>query len=207
MTIDARSSSVGPGLAVLVPHPPTRRRHGLVRRGIAFGWPARIPMFMLVPASLWLLSSRGCTPGSGGAPVRGAAPGPLDSAPSSCGTRATAGTHSGSVTQTGPTPPPLLANLLDGPEFLAGQFGVASPCSSCCWASGLPGPGARAATERDDLVLLACASAPVSFSSGVAFFSKVQANWRHAYLTAAVAAAGGTSAGSPPASADALGVA
>jgi undecaprenyl-diphosphatase len=98
------------------------------------------------------------------------------------------------VTQTGANVMyPVLSNLWGGPEFLAGQVGVVSPflfvvlCAGVAWAWR---EGRR--RGRDDLLLLACASAPVFlFFQAWAFFSKVQANWAaHAYLTATVAAAG-----------------
>jgi undecaprenyl-diphosphatase len=88
---------------------------------------------------------------------------------------------------------PLLATLIGGPEFLATQFGVVSPLLflwlvvAVCWAWR---EGTR--RGRDDLLLLFFGSAPVFlFFQMWSFFSKVQANWAaHAYLTAAVAAAG-----------------
>ena len=87
----------------------------------------------------------------------------------------------------------LLATLGGGPEFLATQFGVVSPflfivfvlATSWAWREGVR-------RDHDDLLLLVCASAPVFlFFQTWGFISKVQANWAaHAYLTAAVAAAG-----------------
>jgi undecaprenyl-diphosphatase len=88
---------------------------------------------------------------------------------------------------------PLLEALKGGPEFFATQVGVVSPLLLIClflavrwaWREGV-------GRDRDDLLLLACASAPVFlFFQAWSFFSKVQANWAaHAYLPAAVAAAG-----------------
>jgi len=87
----------------------------------------------------------------------------------------------------------LLAGLAGGPEFLATQFGVVSPllfvvlflAASWAWREGLR-------RDRDDLLLLVCASAPVFlFFQAWSVVTKVQANWAaHAYFTAAVAAAG-----------------
>jgi undecaprenyl-diphosphatase len=87
----------------------------------------------------------------------------------------------------------LAASLLGGPEFLASQVGVVSPflfvlmCLAVVWAWR---HGIR--TGREDLLLLACLSAPVFlFFQAWSFGSKVQGNWAaHAYFTAAVAAAG-----------------
>lgn len=87
----------------------------------------------------------------------------------------------------------LLATLAGGPEFLATQVGVVSPllfivlflATSWAWREGVR-------RDRDDLLLMVCASAPVFLFFQVwSFVNKVQANWAaHAYLTAAVAAAG-----------------
>ncbi|HSB73285.1 MAG TPA: glycosyltransferase family 39 protein [Candidatus Methylomirabilis sp.] len=87
----------------------------------------------------------------------------------------------------------LGAALLGGPEFLGTQLGVISPllfvllllATAWAWREGLR-------QRRDDLLLLACVSAPVFLFFQVwGFVTKVQANWAaHAYLTAAVAAAG-----------------
>jgi len=87
----------------------------------------------------------------------------------------------------------LFATLAGGPEFLATQFGVVSPllfiifflATSWAWREGVR-------RDRDDLLLLVCASVPVFlFFQAWSFINKVQANWAaHAYLTAAVAAAG-----------------
>ena len=87
----------------------------------------------------------------------------------------------------------LLATLAGGPEFLATQFGVVSPllfimfflATSWAWREGVR-------RDRDDLLLLVCASAPAFlFFQTWSFINKVQANWAaHAYLTAAVTAAG-----------------
>ncbi len=98
------------------------------------------------------------------------------------------------LTQTGASATGLpLPNVIGGAEFFGAQVGVVSPlvfgllCIGVLWAWR---EGLR--RERDDLVLLACASAPVFlFFQAWAFFSKVQANWAApAYLTASVAAAG-----------------
>ena len=96
---------------------------------------------------------------------------------------------------------PAAASLLGGPEFLGGQLGVVSPLLfailiggvSWAWREGIR-------QERDDLLLLACAAAPVFLFFQVwSFFSKVQANWAaHAYLTAAVAAGGWCATWSAP---------
>jgi undecaprenyl-diphosphatase len=83
--------------------------------------------------------------------------------------------------------------LLGGPEFLATQLGVISPplfillLMAMVWAWQ---EGRR--QGRDDLLLLACLSAPAFlFFQAWSFIAKVQANWAaHAYFTAAVAAAG-----------------
>lgn len=85
------------------------------------------------------------------------------------------------------------ASLLGGPEFLGSQLLVASPFLfvllflgvGWAWREGLR-------QGRDDLLLLACLSAPVFLFFQVwSFLTKVQANWAaHAYFTAAVAAAG-----------------
>jgi len=85
------------------------------------------------------------------------------------------------------------ASLRSGLEFFASQLGVVSPplflllVLAVAWAWG---EGIR--RGHDDLVLLACLSAPVFFFFQVwSFGTKVQANWAaHAYLTATVAAAG-----------------
>ena len=87
----------------------------------------------------------------------------------------------------------LGASLLGGPEFLAAQLGVVSPflfllmvlAVIWAWKEGIR-------QGRDDLLLLACLSAPVYLFFQVwSFATKVQANWAaHAYFTAAVAAAG-----------------
>lgn len=88
---------------------------------------------------------------------------------------------------------PLVASLLGGPEFFASQVGVVSPFLFAflllaviwAWRQGLK-------TGREDLLLLACLSAPVFLFFQVwSFGSKVQGNWAaHAYFTAVVAAAG-----------------
>jgi len=93
----------------------------------------------------------------------------------------------------GSDPRSLLTHLAGAPEFLATQFGVVSPflfillflATSWAWREGVR-------RDRDDLLLLACASAPVFlFFQAWSFVTKVQANWAaHAYLTAAVATAG-----------------
>lgn len=85
------------------------------------------------------------------------------------------------------------SSLLGGPEFLGTQLGVVSPflfvlmllAVTWAWQEGLR-------QSRDDLLLLACFSAPVFlFFQAWSFATKVQANWAaHAYVTAAVAAAG-----------------
>jgi 4-amino-4-deoxy-L-arabinose transferase-like glycosyltransferase len=85
------------------------------------------------------------------------------------------------------------ASLLGGPEFLGSQLLVISPFlflllllgMAWAWREGLR-------RGRDDLLLLACLSAPVLlFFQAWGFLTKVQANWAaHAYFTAAVAAAG-----------------
>jgi 4-amino-4-deoxy-L-arabinose transferase-like glycosyltransferase len=85
------------------------------------------------------------------------------------------------------------ASLLGGPEFLAAQLGVVSPflfvlillASVWAWREGIR-------RGRDDILLLACLSAPVFLFFQVwSFVTKVQGNWAaHAYFTAAVAAAG-----------------
>jgi len=87
----------------------------------------------------------------------------------------------------------LWASLKGGPEFLATQFGVVSPllflwfvCAvGWAWREGLR-------QDREDLLLLVCASVPVFLFFQVwSVLTKVQANWAaHAYLTAAVATAG-----------------
>ncbi len=87
----------------------------------------------------------------------------------------------------------LGASLLGGPEFLASQLGVVSPflfvlmglAVLWAWREGIR-------QGREDLLLLACLSAPVYIFFQVwSFATKVQANWAaHAYFTAAVAAAG-----------------
>jgi len=87
----------------------------------------------------------------------------------------------------------LGASLLGGPEFFASQLGVVSPflfvlmglAVVWAWQEGIR-------QGRDDLLLLACLSAPVYLFFQVwSFATKVQANWAaHAYFTAAVAAAG-----------------
>lgn len=87
----------------------------------------------------------------------------------------------------------LLPDPAGGAEFFGGQVGVVSPllfgllCLGVAWAWR---EGRR--RDREDLALLACASAPVFlFFQAWAFLSKVQANWAApAYLTAAAAAAG-----------------
>jgi len=85
------------------------------------------------------------------------------------------------------------AALRGGPEFLGTQLGVVSPflfvllllAVAWAWREGLR-------RGRDDLLLLACLSAPVFLFFQVwSFVTKVQANWAaHAYFTATVAAAG-----------------
>ncbi len=85
------------------------------------------------------------------------------------------------------------ASLRGGPEFFAAQVGVVSPflfilmllAVAWTWREGMR-------QGRDDLLLLACLSAPVFLFFQVwSFATKVQANWAaHAYFTAAVAAAG-----------------
>jgi undecaprenyl-diphosphatase len=85
------------------------------------------------------------------------------------------------------------ASLLGGPEFFATQLGVVSPflfvlmllAVAWAWREGIR-------QGREELVLLACLSAPVFLFFQVwSFATKVQANWAaHAYFTAAVAAAG-----------------
>ncbi len=87
----------------------------------------------------------------------------------------------------------LGASLLGGPEFLAAQLGVVSPflfllmvlAVIWAWKEGIR-------QGRDDLLLLACLSAPVYLFFQVwSFGTKVQDNWAaHAYFTSAVAAAG-----------------
>ena len=87
----------------------------------------------------------------------------------------------------------LASSLLGGPEYLGIQLGVVSPflfvlmmlAVIWAWREGIR-------QGRDDLLLLACLSAPVYLFFLVwSFFSKVQGNWAaHAYVTAAVAAAG-----------------
>jgi undecaprenyl-diphosphatase len=87
----------------------------------------------------------------------------------------------------------LGASLLGGPEFLASQLGVVSPflfvlmglAVLWAWREGVR-------QGREDLLLLACLSAPVYLFFQIwSFATKVQANWAaHAYFTAAVAAAG-----------------
>jgi undecaprenyl-diphosphatase len=85
------------------------------------------------------------------------------------------------------------ASLLGAPEFLGSQLLVVSPFlfvflllgTIWAWREGIR-------QGRDDLLLLACLSAPVFLFFQVwGFVTKVQANWAaHAYFTAAVAAAG-----------------
>jgi len=85
------------------------------------------------------------------------------------------------------------AALLGGPEFFAAQLGVVSPILFVlmllavvwAWREGIR-------QGRDDLLLLACLSAPVFlFFQCWSFVTKVQANWAaHAYFTAALAVAG-----------------
>ncbi len=89
--------------------------------------------------------------------------------------------------------PWTLASLLGGLEFLGAQallggiflFGLMLLAVAWAWREGLR-------QERDDLLLLACVSAPVFlFFLTWSFASKVQGNWAaHAYFGAAVAAAG-----------------
>jgi undecaprenyl-diphosphatase len=84
-------------------------------------------------------------------------------------------------------------SLLGPPEFLGSQLLVVSPLlfvflllgTVWAWHEGIR-------RDRDDLVLLACLSAPVFLFFLVwGFVTKVQANWAaHAYFTAAVATAG-----------------
>lgn len=98
------------------------------------------------------------------------------------------------ATQAGPADfRSIWALLKGGPEFLAAQIGVASPllfgffviAIGWAWREGVR-------NERPDLLLLAWASAPpFLFFLAWSFVAKVQANWAaHAYVTAAVAAAG-----------------
>ncbi len=85
------------------------------------------------------------------------------------------------------------ASLRGGPEFFAAQLGVVSPflfilmllAVAWAWREGIR-------QGRDDLLLLACLSAPVFLFFQVwSFTTKVQANWAaHAYFTGGVAAAG-----------------
>jgi 4-amino-4-deoxy-L-arabinose transferase-like glycosyltransferase len=87
----------------------------------------------------------------------------------------------------------LLAALTGGPEYLAAQLGVVSPLLFLLMATAVRWAwreGVR--RDREDLLLLVCASVPVFlFFQTWSFFTKVQANWAaHAYLTAAVAVAG-----------------
>jgi undecaprenyl-diphosphatase len=87
----------------------------------------------------------------------------------------------------------LVTSLLGGPEFFASQVGVVSPflfvlmllAVVWAWRQGIK-------TGREDLLLLACLSAPVFLFFQVwSFGSKVQGNWAaHAYVTAAVAVGG-----------------
>jgi hypothetical protein len=87
----------------------------------------------------------------------------------------------------------LVAGLAGGPEYLGSQLGVVSPllwlllAAAVVWAWR---EGRR--RGRDDILLLACLSAPVFlFFQAWSFLAKVQANWAaHAYFSAAVAAAG-----------------
>jgi undecaprenyl-diphosphatase len=78
----------------------------------------------------------------------------------------------------GSDPRSLLTHLAGAPEFLATQFGVVSPflfillflATSWAWREGVR-------RDRDDLLLLACASAPVFlFFQAWSFVTKVQAN-------------------------------
>jgi undecaprenyl-diphosphatase len=85
------------------------------------------------------------------------------------------------------------APLLGGAEFFGTQLGLVSPFLFVLMLLGVVWAwreGGRQA--RDDLLLLACLSAPVLlFFQLWSFATKVQANWAaHAYLTAGVAAAG-----------------
>ena len=89
--------------------------------------------------------------------------------------------------------PDLLRGLLRGPEFFGSQIGLVSPLLFCVLAVGLAWAWERGVREgRDDLLLLLCLSAPpFLFFQLWSLVTKVQANWAaHAYLTAAVAAAG-----------------
>lgn len=85
------------------------------------------------------------------------------------------------------------ASLLGGPEFLGGQLLVVSPVLFVLMLLGVAWAWREGIRQgRDDLLLLACLSAPVFvFFQVWSFASKVQANWAaHAYFTAAVATAG-----------------
>ena len=84
-------------------------------------------------------------------------------------------------------------SLWGGPEFLASQIAVLSPFLFLLMILGVAWAwreGVR--QDREDLLLLACLSAPVFlFFQGWSFLTKVQANWAaHAYFTAAIAVAG-----------------
>jgi len=98
------------------------------------------------------------------------------------------------ATQAGGGPDrPLSAALAGGLEFFAGQLGVVSPLLFVVLLLAVNWAWRQAVRrDRDDLLLLVCASLPVYlFFQGWSFLSKVQANWAaHAHLTAGVAAAG-----------------
>lgn len=85
------------------------------------------------------------------------------------------------------------ASLIGGPEFFGSQLLVVSPFLFVLLLLGVGWAWREGIRQgRDDLLLLACLSAPVFlFFQGWSFITKVQANWAaHAYFTAAVAAAG-----------------
>ena len=82
---------------------------------------------------------------------------------------------------------------VSAPEFVGSQIAAVSPLLLILCLAGLAWcqkEGAR--RERDDVRLIVCASAPVLiFFLAWSLLSKVQANWAaHAYVTAAIAAAG-----------------
>ncbi len=85
------------------------------------------------------------------------------------------------------------ASLLGGLEFLGAQLGLVSPLLFILMVLGVAWAWEEGRRQgRDDLLLLACLSAPVFlFFQAWSFAAKVQGNWAaHAYFTAAVAAAG-----------------
>ncbi|HTU01224.1 MAG TPA: glycosyltransferase family 39 protein [Candidatus Sulfotelmatobacter sp.] len=89
--------------------------------------------------------------------------------------------------------PDLAKALVRGPEFLGSQLALVSPLLFCVLAVGLAWAWEQGVRHgRDDCLLLVCLSVPVLLFFQVwSVVTKVQANWAaHAYLTAAVAAAG-----------------